>query len=321
MRAAWVSLLLLVSPLGAAQAEPPRSPDVVSGAWVEDRGGQPTLVVGLYRREGSPGPTVAFVGCAAGGAEEPGGYGVIPKDGWTEVALEAGVLLRAERPLRAAEINHPPAVLVAPAAAKVPLDVRTLVNGDVPPDALLFALPRHASQITVTRHVVEIGETLDLELAAPPAEFFVAETLEIARVARRVGIDRDDPDGTSGCARLVWLPGEGDPPAARELSGPEGERRIRAHFTDPKCLWAERHVGWMEPLWLLEYTRATALRFRLETDTVKRSGRLSDIWKGYGALAIEGIYPNGFGGSSSNLDLPPVLILPKGTQTRTAPLR
>lgn len=328
MRAAHLLLLLPLAAFGTASvrsaaAAPPRSPDVVSGAWVEDRDGKPTLVVALYRRAESTGPAKAFVGCSTSTDQDgPGGYGVIAKDAWTEVALGAGVLVRAERPLSAAEQERPPAVLVAPAAATAPVDVHTLIDGSVPEGALLFARPTRSTQVTLSRHVLEVGQTAEVVLAAPPDAFFLPETLEVVVVSRRLGIDSDDADGPAGHVRLAWLAPEGVPPApAQELSGAAGERRLRAHFTDPTCAWAERHVGWMEPRWVLELVRPTELRFRVETDAVKRPGTVQDVWKGWGALSLEAIYPNGFGGSSANLELPPLLIVPKGTKVRSTPLR
>jgi hypothetical protein len=75
-------------------------------------------------------------------------------------------------------------------------------------------------------------------------------------------------------------------------------------------------VGWLRDLYLIEYLRPTDLRFRLDTSTVKRPGRVSGLWRRYGAICIEAIYPNGIGGSSSNLTIPPLLVVPAGTAVR-----
>lgn len=323
MRTACLALLVALVTVAPAGAAPPRSPDVLAGAWIETLNGRATLVVALYRRAGTAGPVKAFVGCSvAADLDGPGAYGVIPAEGWTEVALEAGALTRAQRPLTPQEQERPPAVLALPVAATSPVDVHTLIDGDVPADALLFARPARSTVVSVARHVLEIGETTEVGLAAPPAGFLLHETLEVAVVSRRLGLDGQEAESPSGFVRLVWLAPEGPPPApAVELRGEAGERRLRAHFTDPKCAWAERHVGWMEARWVLEYVQATPLAFRLETDAVKRPGLVSDVWKGYGALSIEAIYPNGFGGTSANYDLPPVLVVPKGTPTRAVALR
>lgn len=323
MRTACLALLVALVTVASAGAAPPQSPDVLAGTWIETLEGRATLVVALYRRTGSAGPSQAFVGCSVRSDQDgPGGYGVIPQGAWTEVALEAGALTRAQRPLTSQEQERPPAVLVLPAAPTSPVDVHTLIDGDVPASALLFARPARSTVVSVARHVLGIGETTEIGLAAPPAPFFLPETLEVAVVSRRLGLDGQEAESPSGFVRLVWLTPEGPPPApAVELRGEAGERRVRTHFTDPKCAWAERHVGWMEARWVLEYAQATPLAFRLETDAVKRPGLVSDLWKGYGALSIEAIYPNGFGGSSANYDLPPVLVVPKGTPTRTVALR
>ena len=122
--------------------------------------------------------------------------------------------------------------------------------------------------------------------------------------------------GEAGFVTVRWLKGEGGRGSATELAGTTGEARIRSHFNAPRCPWANRHVGWMRDLWILEYHRATRLSFLLETGSVARAGRVSNLWKGYGAWCLESIYPNGFGGSSSNLTLPPVLVLPRGTPVR-----
>jgi hypothetical protein len=143
----------------------------------------------------------------------------------------------------------------------------------------------------------------------------------VAVVSRRLGIDGADPEGESGHVRLAWLPPEGEAAGAVELAGAEGERRIRSHFTDPGCPWANRHVAWRPERWVIEYRDRVPLRFRLETDAVVRPGTVSGLWKGYGAVGVEAIYPNGFGGSSTNLDLPPVLVLPRGTAVRVVALR
>jgi hypothetical protein len=322
MRALALGLAIGTGFLGTADAAPPRSAEVVAGAWLEEREESAALVVAAYRRAGTEGPATAFVGCSVGTDEDrPGGTGTIPADGWTEIPLEAGVLTRAERLLDPAERERPPSVLLASRRPEAPLPVHPLIVGETPEGSILFARPRGGGTLTVARHVLEVGETTEVTLEAPPPEFFLLETLEVAVVSRRLGIDGADPEGESGHVRLTWLPAEGEAVGAGDLAGAEGERRIRSRFTDPGCPWANRHVAWTTERWVIEYRERVPLRFRLETETVAHPGAVSPLWKGYGAVGVEAIYPNGFGGSSTNFDLPPVLVLPKGTPVRAVALR
>jgi hypothetical protein len=59
--------------------------------------------------------------------------------------------------------------------------------------------------------------------------------------------------------------------------------------------------------------RRGPLRFRFVTTAVRRAGVVSWTCKGYGAFVLEAIHRNGFGGTSSNLVLPPVVVVPAGT--------
>lgn len=314
------SLAILLSTVPAA-AGPRGDARYVAGAWVEEREGKAWLVVGLYGRTETKAPETVFVGLGTKAGDEPGAMGAIPKDGWTEVALPPGTLVLAERPLSNSERDRPPAVLVARERAKEDVDVHRLVDGEAYAGAILFERPSGRTTLKFSRNSVTVGESVEARMAAPAADYFSDATLEVARVARRLGVDSDDPDSAAGYARVTWLAPEGDKPAARELKGAEGEKRIREFFTNPKCPWAERNVGWLDVLWVLEYERATALAFRVETDAVKAAGRVSDLWKGYGAWAVEAIHANGFGGTSVNHDAPALLVVPKGTPTKTVPLR
>ena len=316
----WACLTLLTA--AASTAAPPRSAEVMAGAWVEEREGGPWLVVGLYRRAETTGPARVFVGLSVPGeADAPGGYGTIPVGGWTEVLLEAGVLVRAERALRADERDAPPSVLVTTAAATKALEVHPLIVGEVPEGTLHFDRPARETVVQVARHVLEVGQATEITLTAPPASFFHDDTLEVAVASRRLGLDGLEAEGASGYVDLAWVaPQAPPPPLAHEMRGAEGERRLRAHFTDPTCAWAQRHVAWMSERWVIEYAASAPLTFRLGTAAVKRPGVVSDIWRGYGALAVEAIYPNGFGGSSTNFDLPAILVVPRATAVRLVPL-
>lgn len=322
MRLAAAALLIVLALAGSAHPAPPASADVVAGAWVETRNGAPVLVVGLYRRPDSKAPEKAWIGCSTGTDDDlPGGYGTIAKDAYREVTLEPGVLVLAARALAGDERERPPSVLVVAAPPPTALNVHGLIVGERPAGALLFARPFVETQVTLSRHVLEVGESAELTVAAPPASFFLDETLEVLVASRRLGIDGDDPAAPPGHARLALLAPEGDDPPVRELLGSAGEQRIRSHFTDPRCAWAERHVGWRADRWVLDLRRPAPIRLRVETDAIARAGVVYDLWKGYNALTLEAIYPNGFGGSSAGLTLPPLLVVPKGTLRRETPLR
>jgi hypothetical protein len=170
--------------------------------------------------------------------------------------------------------------------------------------------------------VAEIGERIRVIMRPPPPGFFKDETLEIARVARRLAVDGEDPDGEAGHVSVSWFSAPSPHSSVRLLAGKPGEERIRSHFHDPRCPWANRHVAWQKDLWILEYvaTRPWLISFTLDTSTVVRPGLVSGIWKGHGAFAIESIHPNGFGGTSENRDLPPLLVIPRGTAVREVSL-
>jgi hypothetical protein len=315
-------LLALFALAGDAGAAPPRAADVVAGAWVEMREGAPTLVVGLYRRTGTEGPAKAWVGCSVVRVEDgPGAYGTIAEDAFDELPLEPGVLVLASRALVGDERTRPPSVLVTAAPPTSSLPVRPMVVGELPAGTIHFAMPTLETQVSLSRHVLEVGERAELVVAAPEASFFLDETLEVLVASRRLALDGDDPGAAPGHVALVLLAPGGDDPPARELAGAAGERRIRGHFADPGCAWAERHVGWLAERWVVDLARPTPLTFRVETDAVARPGRVSELWRGRHALTLEAIHPNGFGGSSAGLTLPPLLVMPKGTPRRAVALR
>jgi hypothetical protein len=315
-------LLATLALVGDAGAEPRRSAEVVAGAWIEVREGAPALVVGLYRRIGTEGPAKAWVGCSVVRVEDgPGAYGTIAQDAFDELAPEPGVLVLASRALVGDERSRPPSVLVTATPPTASLPVRPMVVGELPDGAIHFAMPTLETQVALSRHVLEVGERAELVVAAPEASFFHEETLEVLVASRRLAIDGDDPGAAPGHVELVLVAPDREDPPVRELAGAAGERRIRGHFTDPACPWAERHVGWLSERWVVDLLRPAQLTFRVETDAVVRPGRVSELWRGRHALTLEAIHANGFGGSSSGLTLPPLLVVPKGTPRREVALR
>jgi hypothetical protein len=298
--------------LVSADPAPPRT--LAAAAWLEGEGASRSVVVALALRPPA-GATVVHVGFGAlpDAPEDPGGYGTIPPDSWREVRLAAGEVVLARRAIGAA---REPSVLVARQPASAPIDVHHLIDEGGGRGGLLFARPREGGPVTLSTHLAHAGDVVTMDVSAPSEDgFFRPETFEILRVARRLGLVGDPEDAGPGAVPVEWVRPEGDPPATL-LEGPAGEAEIRSHFDDPRCAWAGRHVGWMPDHWILAYLRPASLRFRLRTDGVRVAGVVADTWRGWGALAVESIWPNGFGGSSANLDLPPLLVVPKDTPLR-----
>lgn len=307
--AAVLALPLLARAGEEARAKPP---PVVAAVWLEGTGADAAVVVAVYRAPDAP-PAVAHAGFGWEGHESPSDYGTIEPSSWRGIRVGPGEVVRAKLPV---DERGVPYVLVAARAATEPIDVHELIDGGDHPGTLWFGRPGSGGAVTVDRHLVTVGDSVGIRVAAPTDDgFFREETFEILRVARRFGVGSDDPDGLRGFVRATWRRPIGKPPA-RELAGEEGEKRIRSHFTKPDCPWAERHVGWMDDLFILEYLRPEAIGFSLDTSPVKAAGRISDLWRGYGAIAVESIWPNGFGGSSSNCGMPDVLVVPRGTSIR-----
>lgn len=308
-------LLLPVVPSARAREDAPDAA-VLAGAWTETKEtGAREAVVALLVRPGVEARGIFLALSSPSADPEPGDYGTLAKDAWQEVSLAKGELVLVRHAfdtptIAVAVTEHPPAA---------DQDVHAWIDGGPPAGTALFDVLGGDGGVRVARHVLPIGESVDVVVPAPSDEgFFREETLEIVRVARHLAIDGDDPDGPRGYVGVAPASlGDDEEPALRVLEGAEGEQRIRRHFTNPRCPWAERHVGWMKDLWILEYLRPADLRLTLDTSTVKAPGRVSDLWRGYGAVTTESIWPNGFGGSSANLDLPCLLVVPPGTRTRT----
>ena len=302
--------LFLSGPLRAEDDPPP--PRLLAVTWLEEADGARVVRLALYHRDAKE-PAVFHAGFGEDEADpSPGGYGTIEPDSWREIRVGPGELVLARRVIPG---GGNAAVVIADRRFGKPLDIHEMIDDDVPFGLLFFEYAGAHAAAATDRHVVTIGGTVALTVRAPSDEgFFREETFELGRIARRLGVSSDDPDGPRGYVTVKWEPG--DDPGAVELTGSDGAARIRSHFTNPKCPWAERHVGWMPDLYLLEYLRPVELRFTLDTSTVKAAGRITDLWKGYGAVSVESIWPNGFGGSSSNYDLDPVLVVPEGTAVR-----
>lgn len=310
MRTTTACLVLLLA-VGASAEEPKPPPAVLAGAWAERaEDGTRLVVVALHLRPGAPAQSVHVAHGEPSDDDEPGGYGVFPAAGWREARVEPGeVLLLRRRTTRDAV-----PVLVAEKPAKGDVDVHHLIDGGAPAGTWLFTTVHDLGGVTLDRHLAFVGDRVEATVAPPGDEgFFRPETFETVRVPRHLPLDGDDPDGPAGF--LTVTPREG--PAFRVLEGEAGERRIRAHFTNPRCPWAERHVKWMTDLWILEYLEPAPLVLVLDTSSAKGAARASDLWRGWGAFSVESIWPNGFGGSSSNLDLPALLVLPRETRVRT----
>jgi hypothetical protein len=298
-------------PVASAEPNEAEAP-VVVGAWIEQgEEGVRRLVVGLTLPAGGE-ATRAWVTIGVPSLEKgPGSYGTFPARGSREVRVEQSEVLLVRR----SNVAEGAYVLVTRAPLEHDVDVHDVIDGSEPPGTLLCEHVGGRSALSFDRAVAFIGDPVAATLS-PPGEdgFFREETLEIVRVPRHLALEGDDPESARGWV-TVSAP---EDPAFRALEDAAGEARLRAHFTNPRCPWAERHVGWMGDLWILEYLRPATLRLSLDTSTVKAAGRVSDVWRGYGAFAVESIWPNGFGGSSSNLTAPCLLVVPKGTRIRVA---
>ncbi|MCU0727833.1 MAG: hypothetical protein MUE73_18905, partial [Planctomycetes bacterium] len=285
--------------------------EIVAGTWLDGD----AVVTALFLAPESAGAVPVHVALAVGGAGGPGDYGLFPAAAFRAVELEPGAVTLLRTPLGGKPA--PKAVLALRGPPAKDLDVHEIIDGVDPAGLVLFGAPARGDAVTVDRHLVLAGGRVEVRLAAPGGDFFHPEKMEIARVPRRIPMAGDDPEGPKGHVRVEWTAD----PRVTLLAGEAGEKRIRSHFTDPRCPWAERHVGWLADLFILEYREPAELRFVLDTTPVRRGGRIPDTWRGYGALSVESIYPNGFGGSSSNLDLPPVLVVPEGTPIREVAFR
>jgi hypothetical protein len=291
-------------PVLSLPAPPP--PEVVAGTWLE--GG--ALVTALWLAPEAASPLPVFVAHSVARHQEPGDYGLFPADAFRTVDLEPGAVTLLRTPLEGRPA--PETVLVTRERPAGDIDVHGILDGGEPAGTVLFGSTATGDAVTVDRHLVVAGGKVEVRVKAPGGDFFNEEKMEIVRVPRRIPLGGEDPDGPKGHVRVEWVPDE----RFRLLEGEAGENRIRGHFTDPKCPWAERHVGWMADLYVLEYREPAELRLVLDTAPARRGARVPDIWRGYGALTVESIYPNGFGGSSSNLGLPPVLVVPADTPVR-----
>jgi hypothetical protein len=296
----------------AAPAEPP----AIAIAWLEGEGPARDVVVAIHRAAGLA-PVTFHVAFATATARAPGDYGTIGPDAWRAVEVAGGEALLARRRIGT---SPPTAVVVAQSAAKHAFDVHEMIDEAPPEGTVLFAHPAERGTARVDRHLARIGEKVTLSIEAPEDRgFFGDATFEIARIARRLGVGSDDPAGPRGYVGVDWRPSpEG---GVAHLTGDAGAKRIRAQFDDSQCAWSKRHVGWMEDAWILEYERPSRIELTLDTSTVKSAGRVCDIWEAYGAVCFESIHRNGIGGTSRNLDLPPVLVVPKDVRVRDTTLR
>ncbi len=327
MRSAIVRPIALAALLLAAGLGPSASParatgdvsPVVAGAWLEpSKDVTDTLVVGLFLRAGEKARSVFVAFADVSDPESPSDYGTFRAGAWHEVKLAPGELVLAKHPT--GTDSNP--VLVMPEATKADVQVHDLIDEGGKKGAILFEVVGGYPQVTFDRHVAEVGEVVKASLPAPDGEgFFTDRTMEIVSVARRLAVNGSDPSGPGGFVSVeVESPDETDDAAFRLLQSQDGETRIRSHFENPKCDWAERHVRWMADRWILEYRRPEVLKLALDTTPVRAAGRVSDMWNGYTAISQESIYPNGFGGTTTGLDLPCLIVVPKGTKTRTEPL-
>jgi hypothetical protein len=309
MRTAAAVLLLAL--LAAATPSTDVAHRYAAGAWVADR----TVVVAIHLGPAEATPREVFVGFSVPRHEEPGDYGYFAAEAFAPVKVEAGAVVLARRPL--AEGAPVPMVLVLPARPAKDLDVHEMIDEDAPPGTILFEHPFDGGGAVIDRHVAVAGDTVTLTLKPPEGDFFGEPTMEVACVARRLPLwTRPEAERTDAVA-VEWAPTDG----ATLLTGEAGEKRLRSHFTDPRCPWAERHVKWMADFFVLMYLKPAGLTFHLDTSGVKTAGRVGDVVGGYHALGQESIWPNGFGGTSTGASLPPLIVVPKGTPVREVELR
>ncbi len=317
MRTTFAALLATLL-AAAAAAEPPAAgppagpatdvaPRYAAGTWLEGR----TVVVAIHLGPAEAAPREVFVGLSTPRQEEPGDYGYFAAQGFLPVKIEPGTLVLARHPLAA---DTPvPMVLALPARPAKDLDVHGMIDGDAPPGTILFESPWDGGGAVVDRHIAVAGDTVALTVKPPEGDFFGEPTMEVACVARRLPLWTTPAAERKDTVAVEWVP---DAAAATLLAGEAGEKRLRSHFTDPRCPWAERHVKWMAESFILEYAKPADLTFRLDTSGVTAAGRVGDIVGGYHALGQESIWPNGFGGTSTGASLPPLLVVPKGTPVR-----
>jgi hypothetical protein len=306
--------LLAFAPHGRGAERPPAP---VAATWLDGAKKSRSAVIAVYLPKGAPART-CYAGFAFEEEKTEPGYGAIRPDSWRAFRVGPGEVVLARLRL---EGRAPPYTLVRDHPAREKIDVHEMIDNGAPKGTILFDRAGAGGAVRVDRHLVAVGEKVGLAVDAPKQKgFFTDDTFEILRLARRLGIGSDDPGTAAGYVEVEWRAPREDSPA-RELAGKEGEKRIRSHFTKPDCPWANRHVGFMADYWILEYLRPATLEFTLDTSTVKSGGRVFDVRKGNSALAEESIWPNGFGGTSLGLDLPPILVVPEDTPIREVLLR